>query len=212
MVARGELHLSGIHRLKAHLTPENHEQVLAAAKHKTIHQIEELVARLAPQPDVPSTLRALPKRTTALAPAAPAPTPAPASPAQTPAPASPAPTSASPAPPAPPAPLAPSVSPPSPLPRRSPDPAPLSPGRYRLQVTLGENARDKLKQLQDLLAHQIPNGDPAAIVERALDALLTQVYKRKAAITDKPRSQKPRSKPKSKSSTATATVRRTRYI
>src|SRR6188508_3821420 len=65
MVARGELHLSGIHRLKAHLTRDNHEQVLAAAKHKTIRQIEELVARLAPQPDVPSTLRALPTRTTA---------------------------------------------------------------------------------------------------------------------------------------------------
>src|SRR6187399_154448 len=65
MVARGEIHLSGIHRLKAHLTPENHEQVLAEAKYKTILQIEELVAHLAPQPDVPSTLRALPTRTTA---------------------------------------------------------------------------------------------------------------------------------------------------
>src|SRR6188508_1694587 len=76
MVAHGELHLSGIHRLKTHLTRENHEQVLAAAKHKTIRQIEELVARLAPQPDVPSTLRALPTRTTALAlaPASSAPT------------------------------------------------------------------------------------------------------------------------------------------
>src|SRR6187402_2190088 len=82
MVARGELHLSGIHRLQAHLTRENHEQVLAAAKHKTIRQIEELVARLAPQPDVPSTLRALPTRTTTLARAlaSPAPTLAPASP------------------------------------------------------------------------------------------------------------------------------------
>ena len=57
MVARGELHLSGILRLKAHLTRENHEQVLAAAKHKTIRQIEELVARLAPQPDVPYARR-----------------------------------------------------------------------------------------------------------------------------------------------------------
>ena len=69
MVARGELHLSGIRRLKAHLTRENHEHVLAAAKHKTILQIGELVARLAPQPDVPSTLRALPTRTTAPSPA-----------------------------------------------------------------------------------------------------------------------------------------------
>src|SRR6186713_196976 len=61
MVARGEMHLSGIHRLKAHLTRDNHEQVLAAAKHKTIRQIEQLVARLAPQADVPSTLRAPPR-------------------------------------------------------------------------------------------------------------------------------------------------------
>lgn len=36
MVARGEIRLSGIHLLKAHLIPENHEQVLADAKHKTI--------------------------------------------------------------------------------------------------------------------------------------------------------------------------------
>jgi len=65
MVARGEIHLSGIHRLKAHLTRENHEQVLALAKHKTMRQLDELVARLAPQPDVPTTLRALPNRPSA---------------------------------------------------------------------------------------------------------------------------------------------------
>jgi 5-methylcytosine-specific restriction endonuclease McrA len=54
-------------------------------------------------------------------------------------------------------------------------------------VTISEAARDKLKQLQDLLAHQIPNGDPAPIIERALDVLLTQVHKRKTGATDKPR-------------------------
>src|SRR6187455_3070715 len=81
MVARGEIHLSGIHRLKAHLTPENHEHVLAAAKHKTIRQIEELVARLAPQPDVPSSLRVLPTRTPAAPTSA---SPAPTSSAPTP--------------------------------------------------------------------------------------------------------------------------------
>jgi hypothetical protein len=96
-----------------------------------------------------------------------------------------------------------------PVPRRSPDPAPLAPGRYRLQLTLGEDARNKLKQLQDLLAHQVPNGDPAAIVERALDALLTQIYKRKAGITDKSRAQKSKSK---STTVATGTGRRTRYI
>src|SRR6187551_2509784 len=53
MVARGEIHLSGIHRLKAHLTHENHEHVLAAAKHKTIRQIEELAHVSHPNPTRP---------------------------------------------------------------------------------------------------------------------------------------------------------------
>ncbi|HEY6727761.1 MAG TPA: hypothetical protein VI197_27190, partial [Polyangiaceae bacterium] len=44
MVARGEIHLSGLHRLKAHLTPKNHEHVLALAKHKAIREIQELVS------------------------------------------------------------------------------------------------------------------------------------------------------------------------
>ena len=148
MVARGEMHLSGIHRLKTHLTPENCHEVLAAAKHKTIREIEELVARLSPQPDAPSILRALPARN-------------PVEPAAA--------TTAAPAP------------------KRAADPAPLSPCRFRLQVTLSQEGRDRLKQLQDLLAHQIPNGDPAAIVERALVALLTQVHKRKTGVTATPR-------------------------
>ena len=165
MVARGEIHLSGIHCLKAHLTDENHEQVLAQAKHKTIRQIEQLVAHLAPQPDVPSSLRALPNRA-AVPPVLAAGPAVPASSLRT------EPRTAAPAS------------------RRSPDPMPLAPGRYKLQVTLGEQARQKLKQLQDLLAHQIPNGDLAAIVERAFDALLTQVHKRKTGITAKPRASK----------------------
>jgi len=256
MVARGEIHLSGIHRLAAHLTPENHESVLAEAKHKTIRQIEKLVARLAPQPDVPSTVRALPRRnitsnalllttqptvsaptatatastataSTATAPTATAPTaaapvpqtetslaehattaPVQTSLAQTPL--AQAVTTATPishpataqaSPPAAHSASAPVTPQATGLPlRRSPDPAPLSPGRYKLQVTLGEDAHSKLAQLQDLLAHQIPNGDPAAIVERALDALLTKVLKRKTAATKKPRTPKPISDQASKAS------------
>ena len=79
-------------------------------------------------------------------------------------------------------------------------------------MTVSENGRNKLKQLQDLLAHQIPNGDPAAIVERALDALLTQVHKRKTGITSKPRAQKPKATSKSNATTTTTTTaRRTRH-
>ena len=193
MVARGEIHLSGIHRLKAHLTRENHEQVLAQAKHQTIRQIEELVARLAPQPDVPTTLRALPNRTTSSSPLT---APALGTPTLAPAPA--------PAPPLPSAHAAfgspPKVEPaPTPLPpRRDPDPTPLSPGRYRLQLTVSQSTRDKLEQLRDLLAHQIPNGDPAVIFERALDALLELIHKQKIGATEKPRARRPSAVPRAR--------------
>lgn len=58
---------------------------------------------------------------------------------------------------------------------------PLSPRRYKLQVTIGQEARDKLAELQDLLSHQIPDGDAGAVIERALDALLTETKKKKAS-------------------------------
>jgi hypothetical protein len=64
---------------------------------------------------------------------------------------------------------------------------PLSPRRYKLQVTIGQKARDKLAELQNLLSHQIPDGDPAAVIERALDVLLAQTRKKKGALADKPR-------------------------
>jgi hypothetical protein len=54
-------------------------------------------------------------------------------------------------------------------------------------VTIGQDARDKLAELQNLLSHQIPDGDPAAVVERALDVLLRETKKKKAALTDRPR-------------------------
>ena len=204
MVGRGELHLSGIHRLKAHLTPGNHQSILGQAKHRTLREIDVLVARLAPKPDVPATLRALPERrapTIRVAPDAAASPPfglAGATPAR----------SATstlvepcgprmPAPPTLPVTVA-RIEPPGPqvalvrpFERRAPDPMPLSPGRYKLTVTLDEQSHRKLEQLQDLLAHKIPNGDPAAIVARALEALLKAVHKRKTGSTDRPRAPKP---------------------
>jgi len=72
-------------------------------------------------------------------------------------------------------------------PRRDRDPEPLAPGRYKLTLTISGSTRAKLKQLEDLLAHKIRKGDTAAILDRALDALLTDVKKRKIGSTAKPR-------------------------
>ena len=160
MVACGELHLSGVHQLAAHLTEDNHKVVLKRAKHKSMREIERLIAELSPKPDVPASIRALPIRKTEDR-----------LPVET-APAS-----------------APSAQPSRALPSSATPPSravPLSPRRYKLQVTIGEETREKLSELQDLLSHQIPDGDPAKIVERALDALLTETKKRKAALTNRP--------------------------
>jgi hypothetical protein len=66
MVARGELHLSGVHQLAGHLTDENHEEVLRRAKHRSMREIEGLIAEISPKPDVPSAIQALPTRRSAL--------------------------------------------------------------------------------------------------------------------------------------------------
>ena len=62
MLADGRLHSSGIAKLAPVLTKANCEELLARAAHKTKRKIEELVAEVAPKPDVPPTMRKLPAR------------------------------------------------------------------------------------------------------------------------------------------------------
>jgi len=57
-------------------------------------------------------------------------------------------------------------------------------------VTIGKEARDKLAELRNLLSHQIPDGDLAAVIERALDLLLAETKKTKAALVGKPRTKR----------------------
>jgi 5-methylcytosine-specific restriction endonuclease McrA len=64
---------------------------------------------------------------------------------------------------------------------------PLAPERFALQVTIGQTAYDKLRRAQELLSHQLPSGDVAQVLERALDALVRQLERRKFAATDRPR-------------------------
>jgi hypothetical protein len=59
--------------------------------------------------------------------------------------------------------------------------------RYRVQFTIGKEAHDTLRRLQDLLRREIPDGDAGVIVERALNLLLEKVEKAKFAATSKPR-------------------------
>lgn len=61
-VARGDLSLTAVSRLARHLTAANHETVLWDARGKTLEQIDELLASLAPRPDVASRIARLPER------------------------------------------------------------------------------------------------------------------------------------------------------
>jgi 5-methylcytosine-specific restriction endonuclease McrA len=167
-LAGGSLSLTVVRLLAPHLTAQNHEDVLAAASQRTRREVEALVAQLAPRPDVPSSVRKLTVRATPAAPltggAAVSPGPPPlldqdAAGQQRPAAAAPS------------------------LPTRRPVVAPLAPERYQVQFTVGQETHDTLRRLQDLLRREIPNGDPAAIVARALTLLLQRVEKRKLAAT-----------------------------
>jgi hypothetical protein len=54
-------------------------------------------------------------------------------------------------------------------------------------VTIGHQALQKLRLAKDMLRHPIPSGDDAAILDRALTALLDEVAKKKFAATSSPR-------------------------
>jgi len=71
--------------------------------------------------------------------------------------------------------------------------APLAPERYALQLTMGKGTHDKLRYAQALLGHQLPSGDLAAVLDRALDALIVQLEQRKFSATSRPRSRQRRS-------------------
>jgi hypothetical protein len=58
----GKVHLTGLRLLAPHLTPENHRNVLAEATGKSKNEIEEIVARLAPQPPVPTSIRTVSRK------------------------------------------------------------------------------------------------------------------------------------------------------
>jgi 5-methylcytosine-specific restriction endonuclease McrA len=70
---------------------------------------------------------------------------------------------------------------------------PLAPGRFGLQVTIGQEARDLLTRAQDLLGHRVPSGDVEAVLTLALRGLVKTLERDKFAATDHPRAGRPRS-------------------
>ncbi|HEY3353018.1 MAG TPA: hypothetical protein VGQ83_07200 [Polyangia bacterium] len=178
MLARGDLHLAAVTVLAPHLTQANHTELLAAAVHKSKRGVEELVAARFPVADVPATVRKLPEPRAAVA----------------------APLFAAVAPPRPGAAVTPSAPNTSPAaPARASEPvstaptalrpavAPLAADRYRIQFTATREVRDRLREAQDLLSHQVPDGDLNAVIGQALDLLVRELKRTRFGATERPR-------------------------
>jgi hypothetical protein len=64
---------------------------------------------------------------------------------------------------------------------------PLSPDRFKLQVTLSGEAKAKLDRARALMRHRVPSGDLGQVIEGALDVLLEKLEARKLGKVKKPR-------------------------
>jgi hypothetical protein len=168
-LAEGGLHLTAIKLLAPLLTEENHVALLDRARGMSKRQLEVLVAEVAPKGDVPERLRKLPEARVASAVAAgqamsvqddgaalsqagggAAVVTAADGGVATLLAAAGRPSLALPAAPAP------FVLQPPPAQGST---TPLSPGRFKLELTLGQEAHDQLQQLRELLRHQNPSGE-----------------------------------------------------
>ena len=203
MMASGELHLSAIKLLAPILTDANADELLAQARHRSKRQLELLLAQRFEKPDVSTSIRALPGRRPtgervperAAEPAQPlfatdldswsASTSSPCATSAI----APSPAPATPAPPTPPPPPTLPASPPAAL-------TPLGPNRYKGQHTASQALHDKLRQAQDLMRHELPDGDLARVLERALDLLIAERMKRRFGTTDRPRARRAEPAPK----------------
>ena len=160
-LADGSVTLTTVCLLAPHLTMQNHHDVLAAAHHKSKREVEQLVASLRPLPPVVSVVRKLPSPpvVTENQELISSDRPRAALALE-----------------APVAPVRPAVI------------RPLAPATYKVQFTMSREMHERLCEAQDLMRHVVPDGDPAAIFDRALSLLLEHLHKTRHAATRPQRS------------------------
>jgi 5-methylcytosine-specific restriction endonuclease McrA len=166
LVESGAVTLTAVRLLAPHLRDGNHRELLERARHKTKREVEFLIATINPHPDAPSVVRKLPT-----------PVIAQQRPIESPPPTADAPPSSA---------VSETVMPLPPVPRPT-EVKPLTPERYKIQVTVSRETYDKLRRAQDLLRHSVPNGDPAVIFERALRVLVADLERTKTGTAQRPR-------------------------
>jgi len=175
LLANGALTLTTVAMLRPHLTDENCDRLVVAARHKSKCEVEQLIAGIAPKPVVATMIRRIPEpkadvidlltsqHSDASTGSTPGTKPVPAA-----------------------------MPTPEPVTALKPGPrpvvSPLTSDRFLVRVTLSAGAHANLRRAQDLLRHTIPTGDAAAVLERALQLLVDKLEHVKAAKTSKPRS------------------------
>jgi hypothetical protein len=86
---------------------------------------------------------------------------------------------------------------PRPVEPMAPDPvargvmAPIAHDRFSVHLSIGSATRDKLEHARALLSHALPGGDLSEVLDRALDALIADLEKRKFGATTNPRATAP---------------------
>ena len=129
MLAAGSLTLTTVKLLAPYLTRDNHLKLLGAASGRSKREVEELLARRYPQPDVPTSVRKLPSQSPAPVAALPL-SPGSASPTRVAARVK--------------------IPPELPAPLRRALVKPLAPERYEIRFTASAETHAKLRQAQDL--------------------------------------------------------------
>lgn len=158
---RGELHLAAIVVLAPHLRKENFRDLIAAARGKSKQELEIFVAGLAPKPDTPDLLRALPAATNDKASAVASTPPDPGRPSS-----------------------------PSAQPAVPQEVKPLAPARFLFRFTGSADLRSKYARLTKLMGIA-PNGRMEDVFEAAVDSLLDRLDPECRAIRRAARRSKP---------------------
>jgi hypothetical protein len=164
-LAEGRLHLSAVVLLAPHLCPENADELIAAATHRSKSEIELLLAERFPRQTVADRVEPIPAAPLSLAAAQPAPGQVEGDAAC-------------------------NLTMPGPAPGQvaeRPRVTPLSAEAFALQCTLDRAAHDDLHYAQSLMGHQPDARDLGKVVGRALRLLVMALEKRKFAATSKPR-------------------------
>jgi len=165
-VRQGDLHVTGVSLLASQITSGNCAELIEAARHKTADEIRRLLADRQPRSDVRSSVRRIPvpdARPPALRQGSLPPKAAAAAPQRG------------------------TTVPPAEIPPPAACTRPLGGERYVVRFTADRVLHEQLRELRELMRHQVPDGDVGKILARAVSVLLEQVGKQKFGETPAPR-------------------------